>query len=598
MAASDAKPFPIKNTAYRVTFPILDADGDLVTGATGLDSEISKDAGTFTDCTNEATEIATSSGIYYLDLSSTEMNADCVAIIVKTSSSGAKTTTLVMYPVEAGDIDVDVTSWNGTAVATPDTAGYPKVTIKSGTGTGEISLTSGIARVDVDTIKTNPVVNGGTITFPSGATLASTTNITAGTITTATNLTNAPTAGDLTATMKASVNTEVDAAIETYHLDHLLAADYDPASKPGVSTALLNELIGSDAGVSQFTANALELAPTGGSAPTVGQIADAVWDEAQADHVTAGSFGITASEIADILVDTAEIGAAGAGLTAVRANILRTGTAQAGASGTITLDSGASAVDSFYKHTIVRIVSGTGAGQSRLITAYVGSTKVATIESGHAWDTTPDNTSVFDIIAFSSVDLQSWAGTAVSNSIISGGSTLPLVNAFIYGIKTTSTVGVLNNLLADYDGTGYAGGTIPKIANATQISGDATAADNAEAFFDGTGYAGTNNVIPTVTTLTGNTPQTGDSFARIGATGSGLTSLAPSTLLSAALTESYRGTNATGSATQLLYEIMAHLGEFAIVSTTKTTKKVDGSTTAKTYTLDSATTPTSITEAT
>ena len=46
-------------------------------------------------------------------------------------------------------------------------------------------------------------------------------------------------------------------------------------------------------------------------------IADAVWDEAQADHVTAGSFGITASEIADILVDTAEIGAAGAGLTAI-----------------------------------------------------------------------------------------------------------------------------------------------------------------------------------------------------------------------------------------------------------------------------------------
>ena len=45
---------------------------------------------------------------------------------------------------------------------------------------------------DVDTIKTNPVVNGGTITFPTTATLASTTNITAGTITTTTNLTNLP----------------------------------------------------------------------------------------------------------------------------------------------------------------------------------------------------------------------------------------------------------------------------------------------------------------------------------------------------------------------------------------------------------------------
>lgn len=35
-----------------------------------------------------------------------------------------------------------------------------------------------------------------------------------------------------------------------------------------------------------------------------------------------------------------------------------------------------------------------------------------------------------------------------------------------------------------------------------KISGDSGAADNAESFFDGTGYAGTNNVIPTVTTLT------------------------------------------------------------------------------------------------
>lgn len=89
---------PVKGQAYRVTFPILDADGDLVTGATGLDSEVSKDAGTFADCTNEATEIATSSGMYYLDLTSTEMNADTVAILVKTSTSGAKTTPIVLYP--------------------------------------------------------------------------------------------------------------------------------------------------------------------------------------------------------------------------------------------------------------------------------------------------------------------------------------------------------------------------------------------------------------------------------------------------------------------------------------------------------------------
>src|SRR4051812_27782206 len=108
MASTDAKPFPIKNTAYRVTFPILDADGDLVTAAAGLDSARSPDGATFADCTNEATEIATSSGVYFLDLTAAEMNPDCTAVIVKTSTVGAKTTVLVLYPVEAGDIDVDV----------------------------------------------------------------------------------------------------------------------------------------------------------------------------------------------------------------------------------------------------------------------------------------------------------------------------------------------------------------------------------------------------------------------------------------------------------------------------------------------------------
>lgn len=117
MASSDARPIPRKNTAFRVTFDILDADGDLVTGATGLDSEVSLDGAAFADCTNEATEIAASSGIYYLDLTAAEMNADTVAIIVKTSSSGAKTTPIVLYPESAGDIRSDlVDAPNSTAV--------------------------------------------------------------------------------------------------------------------------------------------------------------------------------------------------------------------------------------------------------------------------------------------------------------------------------------------------------------------------------------------------------------------------------------------------------------------------------------------------
>lgn len=40
---------------------------------------------------------------------------------------------------------VDVTKWNGTAVATPAAAGHPVVTLKVGTGTGEINLSAGKA---------------------------------------------------------------------------------------------------------------------------------------------------------------------------------------------------------------------------------------------------------------------------------------------------------------------------------------------------------------------------------------------------------------------------------------------------------------------
>src|SRR3989339_645219 len=72
MAASDAKPVPIKNTANRIYFPI-----------------------------------------YYLDLTAAEMNGYCIVIMVKTSTEDAKTSVLILYPNEAGDIKVDSTHISG-----------------------------------------------------------------------------------------------------------------------------------------------------------------------------------------------------------------------------------------------------------------------------------------------------------------------------------------------------------------------------------------------------------------------------------------------------------------------------------------------------
>jgi len=99
-----ATQFPVKKgAAATIIFPILDADGDLVIDAADLDSEISKDGGTFADCTNEAVQLTDNAatpvgvGMYALTLTTTETTADSIALIIKTSTVGAKTTPIVIY---------------------------------------------------------------------------------------------------------------------------------------------------------------------------------------------------------------------------------------------------------------------------------------------------------------------------------------------------------------------------------------------------------------------------------------------------------------------------------------------------------------------
>ncbi len=65
-----------------------------------------------------------------------------------------------------------------------------------------------------------------------------------------------------------------------------------------------------------------------------------------------------------------------------------------------------------------------------------------------------------------------------------------------------------------------------------------------------------------------------------------------------ALTESYAADGATFTPAQALYMIWSKMVEMGISGTTMTCKKLDGSTTSMTFTLDDGTTPTSITRAT
>lgn len=96
-------------------------------------------------------------------------------------------------------------------------------------------------------------------------------------------------------------------------------------------------------------------------------------------------------------------------------------------------------------------------------------------------------------------------------------------------------------------------------------------------------------------------------YARIGAAGAGLTALgdtrlanldrALSALFTTAMVESYNADGSPPTAAQALFVIMQRLTEFAISGTTITAKKLDGSTTAFTLTLDAASSPTSSTRA-
>ena len=73
----------------------------------------------------------------------------------------------------------------------------------------------------------------------------------------------------------------------------------------------------------------------------------------------------------------------------------RSSTAQAGGSATITLDSGASATDDIFNGATITTTGGTGSGQTRVISDYVGSSKVATVSV--AWATQPASDTTFTI---------------------------------------------------------------------------------------------------------------------------------------------------------------------------------------------------------
>lgn len=225
-----------------------------------------------------ATHIA--NGLYYAVLDATDTNTlGKLEVHVHVSGALAVKREYMVLPAVVYDalvlgtdnLDVSVTQWTGTNVATPDTAGYPKVTVKSGTGTGEVSLTSGVAAVNVTqwlgqaaaAVNTAGVpkvdvvlVNGGAASTVAGPIDANVTQV----------------AGET-----ASATGPVD-------FDDLHSADDVWAVGTRTLSAFsFSVTVGTN---NDKTGYSLATAP-----PTAAAIADAVWDEVLSGHLTAGSTG-------------------------------------------------------------------------------------------------------------------------------------------------------------------------------------------------------------------------------------------------------------------------------------------------------------------
>ena len=534
---NNALSYPVYGVPWGVVFPLLDADGDLVTGATTPDAEVSLNGDTFADCTNESVEIATNSGVYYLLLTGAEMTADIVTVIAKSATAGMKTTVLSFYPRKlvslrtgtaqggaAGSITLDASAgamddiWNGClCVAVIDTLTEARV-ISDYTGSTQVAAVIPNWNVTPDSDDTF------TIYLPEGRQIGQS-NLTGilGTI-----ASTPATAGILDVNVK-NMNNVAGTAITTIK------------AVQGLTTADVVTTATNVTTVNGLAANVITAASMNADASA--EIADAVWDEDATGHQTGGTFGqaigdpgadtttiyqsvVTdaagtniAADIIAIEAQTDDIGTAGAGLTAVPWNAAWDAEVQSEVDDALVaqrldeLLNADSDIDGVAPPTV-------GSVFHELMTKTTGS---------FTFDQTTDS---LEAIRDKETDIET--DTA---EIGAAGAGLTAINLPDQTMNITGDI------------TGNLSGSVGSVTGA-------------------------------VGSLTANNDKTG---YRLDATGS------------AALTEGYATDGATATLPQLLYMILAVLTEANVSGTTLTAKKLDGAATAATFTLDSATAPTTIT---
>jgi hypothetical protein len=116
-----------------------------------------------------------------------------------------------------------------------------------------------------------------------------------------------------------------------------------------------------------------------------------------------------------------------------------TGNAVSATGTTVVLAVGSSAVNDYYNNNIITIVSGTGSGQIRVITDYVGATRTCTVP---VWSVNPDATSVYKIGPATTTSFVLEAGSSASDDFYNG-----------FQVSITTGVGVGQTaIITDYVG--------------------------------------------------------------------------------------------------------------------------------------------------
>ena len=353
------------------------------------------------------------------------------------------------------------------------------VGVQSGTGANQISLTSGAVTVGTNNDKTGYSLLNGSVTsstFAAGAlgavwdeSLAS--HTTSGTFGQALQKIRTGTA-QAGASTSITLDAGASATDSFYNNGLLFITSGTGQHQARFITAYVGATkvatVGSAWATNPDSTSVFEIIPFDAisipSVPTAAQNAAAVWNEPRASHTTAGTFGEGVAAVegnvtgsVNSVTSAVTVGTnndkTGYGLSSLESFLLQNGTAQAGAATTITLAAGASATDNLYVGQVIKLYGGTGSGQARVITGYVGSTKVATVD--RAWQTNPDNTTTYAVLAFDLAATDS--SLRVTANSVSGD-----VAGSVNRVATAVTVGTNN------DKTGYSlsGAGIAAIWNA------------------------------------------------------------------------------------------------------------------------------------